>query len=347
MNLNIVQNTQTDNRLPLLDGWRGTAILLVLIGHFGAHNLIVNLGRLGVELFFVLSGRLMAELLFVRRTPIKDFLRRRITRVWPTTLVLCGVMWSIFSDTISPLYVSPMACLSGVTFTLNYYLLWAPDTEVLDHLWSLAIEEHIYLLLGLIALGARICALHVKSVLGLLIVTAVIIGGVQTWQYGWNYNDVYWRTDVRGASILMGSLAYLLVQNGWGKKWSSHSVLALGVIGLILNLRMIPDPIKYSAGSACIAATLAQVDRLPSWITAVLKHPALRFAGLMSFSLYLWQQPFYKLLNTWGWWDRFPLLLAAALTGAASFYLVEQPSRRWLNRVWATSTLRVDPTRAH
>lgn len=246
-------------------------------------------------------------------------------------------MWLIFANSTSPLHVSIPAFLSSITFTLNYYLLWAPDTEVLDHLWSLAIEEHTYLLLGLVALGVRNRILRVEWVLGVLIVTAIVIGGVQTWQYGWDYVDVYWRTDVRGASILMGSLAYLLVKNGWGKNWTPHLILALGAGGIILNLRMIPDPLKYSVGSACIAVTMAQVDRLPNWILVVLKHPVLRYAGLMSFSLYLWQQPFFKLLSSWGWWERFSLLIAAVTAGALSFFLVEQPSRRWLNRIWATA----------
>ena len=52
-----------------LDGWRGMAILLVLIGHFYPIK-AMNLGTLGVDLFFVLSGRLMADILFVQKAKL-------------------------------------------------------------------------------------------------------------------------------------------------------------------------------------------------------------------------------------------------------------------------------------
>lgn len=59
------------NRILYLDGVRGLAIVLLMVGHFLTTR-GVNFGRLGVELFFVLSGRLMAEILFVDRCEIGD-----------------------------------------------------------------------------------------------------------------------------------------------------------------------------------------------------------------------------------------------------------------------------------
>src|SRR5262245_65289113 len=69
-------------RLTLLDGWRGTAVIFVLLGHFLPVPLF-NAGRFGVELFFVLSGRLMGELLFIRRESLPRFYWRRFTRIAP------------------------------------------------------------------------------------------------------------------------------------------------------------------------------------------------------------------------------------------------------------------------
>src|SRR6476620_555449 len=74
-----------------LDGWRGLAILFLLIGHFFPIDGI-NLGHLGVNLFFVLSGLLMARLLFVYEVPFGEFYQRRISRIFPTMMVFLLVL---------------------------------------------------------------------------------------------------------------------------------------------------------------------------------------------------------------------------------------------------------------
>ncbi|TIO37867.1 MAG: acyltransferase, partial [Mesorhizobium sp.] len=55
--------------------------------------------------------------------------------------------------------------------------------------------------------------------------------------------------------------------------------------------------------------------------------------GLWSYSLYLWQQPFYKFVH-----DRdvapIPMLAAVFACALASYYIVEKPTRGWLNRNW-------------
>src|SRR5579872_1267137 len=72
----------SSKRIDYLDGWRGLAILVVLVAHFG-HLESTNLGLFGVELFFVLSGLLMARILYEQRMPIGEFYRRRIARIFP------------------------------------------------------------------------------------------------------------------------------------------------------------------------------------------------------------------------------------------------------------------------
>ena len=71
----IEQNSQ---HFDYLDGWRGLAIIFLLIGHFYPVPGI-NFGHFGVNLFFVLSGLLMSRLLFVKSVPIPLFYKRRIS----------------------------------------------------------------------------------------------------------------------------------------------------------------------------------------------------------------------------------------------------------------------------
>ena len=70
------------SNLPFLDGWRGVAIVMLMIGHF-APVPGIDFGTIGVNFFFVLSGLLMSRILFVDAVPIPTFYRRRIARIFP------------------------------------------------------------------------------------------------------------------------------------------------------------------------------------------------------------------------------------------------------------------------
>ena len=86
-------------RLDYLDGWRGIAIALVLQAHFAGTRLFYS-GAAGVDVFFCLSGLLMANLLFVRRVPLGEFYRRRISRIIPVFLlfVVCAYALAILQS---------------------------------------------------------------------------------------------------------------------------------------------------------------------------------------------------------------------------------------------------------
>jgi peptidoglycan/LPS O-acetylase OafA/YrhL len=138
-------------RLDYLDGWRGLSIIAVLLGHYAPLG-IYNTGRLGVEMFFVLSGRLMADVLFVERFPLGAFFRRRIARVWPGLFVFVAIMAVAFRGS-GNLQVKPIDIVSSLTFTGNYVRIYLHNMGVLDHTWSLCVEEWGYLVLGLVALA--------------------------------------------------------------------------------------------------------------------------------------------------------------------------------------------------
>ena len=135
-------------RLAYLDGWRGLSIALVLIGHFFPVPGI-NLGVLGVEFFFVLSGRLMGEILFVERYPLKKFFKRRFSRIYPALLVFVVVSMIALSGTF--IAFKWKAALTALTFTYNYAGILVTRAGALDHIWSLCVEEHAYIILALIS----------------------------------------------------------------------------------------------------------------------------------------------------------------------------------------------------
>src|SRR6185437_5220298 len=105
-----------DERYPYLDGWRGLAILLVLIAHYW-HVRVPVIGRMGVDLFFVLSGLLMSHILFEKRMPIAKFYRRRISRILPVFLLFVATAWIGWSHRGA----SWQELVTTLTFTRTYY----------------------------------------------------------------------------------------------------------------------------------------------------------------------------------------------------------------------------------
>jgi len=318
-------------RLLYLDGWRALAIGGVIIDHFGTAEGI-NLGRAGVELFFVLSGRLMAQLLFVENSSLGKFYYRRFSRVYPTivTLVfgLLAASWFLHRQLIDTVGV-----VSALTYTYNYVSIAGFRAGAIDHLWSLCVEEHTYLFLGLLALLCRRAPRCLWYVLVGTIVANVVDGAVGTVILKQNYYEVYWRTDVRMASILMGAAAFLLQQQE-RLRISGAWPIALGLIGIVLNINVIPDPLKYTAGTACLALAVATIDAAAEPLRKTLSTKLLVWVGLISFSLYIWQQPFAAIMPHHVIHHvilRVIPLTAALACAVASFYGVERPARRWLN----------------
>jgi len=140
-------------RSSTLDILRAVAILLVFGQHSVELPLVTSLGWVGVDLFFVLSGFLVSGLLFreyqqTQHVRSGRFLLRRGFKIYPQFYLLLGFTLPIalWDGKHLP---SPQV-LAEAFFVQNYLQgFWA-------HTWSLAIEEHFYLLLAIaIALLAR------------------------------------------------------------------------------------------------------------------------------------------------------------------------------------------------
>jgi len=302
-----------------LEGWRGTAIIFLLVGHFGP-LLLFPFGRLGVEFFFVLSGRLMAQLLFIDRMNLRDFYVRRFSRVFPALWFFAAMAFA--AGALGWLKVSTVDLLRAVTFTINY----AETSSDLGHIWSLCVEEHSYVVLSLIALLARRRSVDPVMILVALSLFCVINGAFQTKLLHLDYYAVYWRTDTRAASILISAAVFLAIRE---KRFQVNASVAalLVLIGIALNLSYkVPDPVKYSLGSLLLSLGVAKAEAFPSLIRQVLSSRLLAVAGALSFSLYLWQQPFAFKDGSQAIY-----LLMAVACAIASYFIMEKPARRYLN----------------
>jgi peptidoglycan/LPS O-acetylase OafA/YrhL len=322
-------------RIDYLDGWRGVSLICVLIGHF-APLAGMQMGALGVELFFVLSGRLMAEILFVETFPLKKFYIRRFSRIFPAMVVF--VIAAFFLLMHSSLRFKPAFIVTDLTFTYNYAAVFGHRTKAIDQIWSLCIEEHAYLLLGLLALASRMRKLPVTRLIFGLAVLSMLDGAISDLVLHQDWFSDYWRTDAHLASVLIAAGVYLVTRRRRSfllSRAPSWLPLACAVGGIALFAEPVAHGVSYTLGTTLLAIAVCTIDAAARGVRAVLANPLLTWAGVLSYSIYLWQQPFYGALELG---PSSPVRILAYLTGAilagaASFYLLEQPARQFLNRM--------------
>lgn len=324
--------------IPYLDGWRGLAIISVLISHFAL--LPVDwMGQFGVQLFFVLSGYLMGGLLFIRNVNLPDFFARRFSRVFPTLWVFVGAMVIYAGLQPKPYDVSLSELVSVLTFTRTYVgdtSIWSREWAV-GHVWSLNVEEHSYMLLALGAFAVRGRGkFAAPAFLALAVVSALAISayyptlpqsGLSPW-------------FVRSESAALGLLAaagYRVTADRLPWMQKSHPLLILiaAVVALLCYSIYDYKGLQYTLAPLCLAYVINHLAIAPTIVRAALATPVLRWFGLCSFSLYLWQQPFYYAYRFDAMLALAPAMAGALLIGAASYYLLENPVRLYLNRKWS------------
>jgi peptidoglycan/LPS O-acetylase OafA/YrhL len=314
--------------IPYLDGWRGLAIVFLLIGHFFPVPGL-NFGAVGVGLFFVLSGFLISRILFIDKVPLPVFYRRRIARILPSAAVF--ILSVALAYLATGREISSYELLSALTFTNNYFVTAGPWTMPLGHIWSLSVEEHAYVLLSLVALSCRARKTGGAAELGALSALAALIAVTYWFVFGRAQVPGLWlHTEVAAFSIVVSGFVLLRFQASLPNLPAAAPLLVL--LGIAAYWWQIAPAASLVIGCGSFALALNLMDRSPGLFRTILELRALRQLGTWSFSLYLWQQPFYMLEHRAGL--PAPLALACSLAvGVMAFYLVENPARIWLNRV--------------
>jgi peptidoglycan/LPS O-acetylase OafA/YrhL len=349
-------------RIKNLDGLRGLAILMVVAGHAAANyeplaagprrwlTAFANSGG-GVRLFFVLSGYLITKLLLDEgrrhgRISLSQFYRRRVVRIFPAYYAYLAALalWAWWR----PIAIGWRSWVAAATFTWNYSSRWVPAGEGnvwdLGHTWTLAMEQQFYLLwpVALVLLGPR---------RALWAALALVV-----WCPLARVGSYFLFPDQRGAltlmfhtgsdSLMMGCAAALLLAPagpGFPPEWlrGRGAAVAAGSAAWLLLvspvaselIRGFPVAAGYTLDAAAAAWIVAWADLHPSpGASRLLSSRLLTGLGVLSYSLYLWQQPF---LAPGGWLShgRLILPLGGALAAAGlSLWLIERPCLRWQAR---------------
>jgi peptidoglycan/LPS O-acetylase OafA/YrhL len=315
--------------LPFLDGWRGLAIAFLLIGHFFPVPGL-NVGRIGVNFFFVLSGLLMARLLFVEQVPLKRFYQRRIARIFPAVYAFIGVMIMLYLVTGRELDWDET--WRALLFVNNYH----PGNADMPfgHIWSLSVEEHSYVVLSLAAVLVVKLRLRAAAACGVLaLASALLAAAYSLYGKGGELYLLLLRSEAAAFGILGSAFLLVRLQSVTIPAIPGWVIAGLAGLGIVLHWWSLPPVMGAVCGIAAFALAVNLLPHAPGIAQRLLSFPPLCLLGTYSFSIYLWQQPFY-LLTEHGKLDPFTGLALGVLSGCASFYLLERPARAWLNKRW-------------
>ena len=350
-----------------LDGLRGVAVILVIIFHSGLGWLPG--GFLGVSVFFTLSGFLITSLLInecenTGRIDLKAFWGRRLRRLAPASLVvIAGVVglasWlstSIEASRIKGDAISATLYFSNWRFIYSghsYGELFATPSP-LQHLWSLSIEEQLYvvvpvLIAGLFAMGLR------RRAIGYVFLVAVAGSTIAT-MFTNSHELIYYGTHTRAAELLLGSaLACLFGQRieklAVNKAKSLSTLYIVPIVGVVVLSRFssVDSPWVYSGALTAFAGLsviclIAAIQAGP--VRSILSSSPLVRVGEVSYGLYLIHWPVIVWLNS----ERVDLqptalfvlqVIVTVILTLVSYWLIEQPIRRrkvLLSVRWAASS---------
>lgn len=326
--------------LPGLDGLRALAVLMVIVGHAARFPgfpaaakalLVVNFAHLGVNVFFVLSGFLITTLLLGERArtgrlSLRDFYARRTIRIFPAAYAyMAAVALCAWAGWVQ---LRPGDLLHALTYTTNYHHErgWA-----LGHLWSLAVEEQFYLLWPLAFLLAGRRALPVA----LLVLAAAPVVRTLSWLIFPGSRDGIDEEFQFVCDALATGCALALVADRVGlarlgamvpRGLAACALLATLAAASLMDRPSFHLPVGATLVNLGIAACVLRVVTHPSGISGrVLNSRPAAMIGLLSYSLYLWQQLFLD-VDAWpALAGLAPRLLLVLLAAAASYHLLEKP----------------------
>jgi peptidoglycan/LPS O-acetylase OafA/YrhL len=362
--------------MPGLDGLRGLAVAAVVAFHLRPGG--VPGGFLGVDLFFVLSGFLITSLLLLELDARRErsgrgavdlgrFWARRARRLLPALLLTLAVVTLAARRWLPDWQLGRIRAdgLAALGYVANWhdalrdvaYFDTAASASPFAHLWSLAIEEQIYLLWPLALLGLyRLTGGCRKR----LAVAVAVLAGASAIAMALtpDHEFAYLATHTRAQTLLLGALLAVLTTRdtsaadgpatdptptGTRRAWGGAGVVALAGLAAMVALVDGRDPWMYRGGFTLAAllgvVAVAAASRGAGPVGALTRLAPLRLLGRTSYGCYLYHWPLIVFLNEGrtgldGWRLDAVRLAATAVVTAASYVVIEQPIRQGRLRGW-------------
>jgi peptidoglycan/LPS O-acetylase OafA/YrhL len=324
---------KVSTRIPSLDGLRTISIALVVISHvfhsFGKTDTLF-LGNLGVRVFFVISGFLITGLLLKEedkngKINLLKFYFRRTFRIFPPFYFYLSVMFLL---TLLNVFEIPLKSFLYSSFYISNY--FDPVHWNLTHTWSLSVEEQFYLLFpGLLFIFGR--KISEKVLLAVVLLTPFIrYADYIIFENGrWMNMGFHQTMDALAIGCLLAMFYKKLhANNFYLKLLNSKLVILLPILILFCNLTG-EHPKVYALACSVMNISIAfcidwAVTNYKSNAGKLLNSKPMISLGMMSYSIYLWQQPFFE-DNPQLFWTRFPFnFIGLAVMSLISYHFVEK-----------------------
>ncbi|HTU15907.1 MAG TPA: acyltransferase family protein [Solirubrobacterales bacterium] len=364
--------------MPGLDGLRAVAVLAVIAYHLDlgwAQGGLLGVGVFFTLSGYLITDILM-EAWSAERLKLGQFWLARARRLLPALFVMLVVVmaWVTIGDPAQLEELRGVA-ISSALFTSNWWVIFQDvsyfdrfgPVSPLGHLWSLAIEEQFYivwpwlLLLGLKFIPGRKGADPVNArrrvrprlaAVTLVLAAASAVLMAVLFEPGFDTTRVYEGTDTRAFGLLLGAALAMVwpsrrlranIPDRARRQLDVAGVLALAVIVLLIWRTDQYSAFIYQGGLVLLSVATVVV-------VAVLAHPAsrlgpalgwtpLRWIGVRSYGIYLWQLPIIALTTPAG--AGFDLVrsglqvLAIMVVSALSWRFIEDPVRKGaIGRIW-------------
>jgi peptidoglycan/LPS O-acetylase OafA/YrhL len=333
-------------RMRALDGLRAISIAFVIVDHMLRNHLVsgdgpwwrFDLGRVGVRIFFVISGFLITGLLLreletTGRIHLRRFFFRRFMRIAPPALVFLGVMAIVAAAGFSP--ATPRDFLHALTYTSNYVQMpWD-----LGHTWSLSVEEQFYLFWPLVLAAFGLAGGRVAVGVWLLAAPLFryVAGSTGDWPYYYLFGF-----EANADALAVGCGVAMLRDAAWQSvRWRAFvtgrllwpAVFTLALTWPLTALSPMREVVGISLVNFAVALVVERCLRVPDEaLTRWLDAPVMTFVGVLSYALYLCQQPLLADARGLPLSVRF---LALAVCAIALHRFVEQPALRLRQRLEA------------
>lgn len=292
---------------PDIDGLRAIAVSGVLLYHLD-HNLCPG-GFTGVDIFFVISGYLITSIISreikAKEFSLTRFYERRIRRILPAYFFLL-----LFTTTLGYLLLTPepmeqygKAMSNSLVFLSNFlfaghvdYFEKTFESSPLLHMWSLSVEEQFYLLWPLtIMLLAKYCPNRRLSYFFLVFLGGSLLASELLTVYA--PKSAFFMIYSRAWELGAGALIALPVLPGLSSPKKVEVLSVIGMILILVSLIYVNDTLRFPGLSATFAVIGTALiiysgkSGVQGFVHRFLSLKIIVFAGLISYSLYLWHWP--------------------------------------------------------
>jgi len=346
--------------IPSLDGIRAIAALIVFVSHAGWERVIP--GGFGVTVFFFLSGFLITTLLRQEYEQtgvisLSKFYLRRIFRIIPPLYIVLLLLLLLGWEHAD---VTPAAIAAQFGQFTNYYMIVSGNAHMIPGsgpTWSLAVEEHFYLLFPLLL----IALLRINSYRKIALMLALLCAAVLVWRC-WlilglkvRYDYTYYATDCRFDSLLYGCVMAIglnpvldrQLERVSNAAWIATLALSVGLlaVGFLYRSETFRATLRYSVQGVALMPIFFSAIRKHAWpIYRWLETRPMRFLGLISYTFYLVHLRCLGLVSRYYQGSQvlralLGFALAVAVSGAM-YYLVERHLAELRRRLHAMLPMR-------